>query len=76
MVIFKVGKTGVFRVRRNDNTLYAVIGSVKTLLERNIIFKDNTAGNMEKWLGIEKHGEVIHEFNCKEDAIEYYRAID
>lgn len=76
MKIFRVGSTGILRAKRVDGSVYAIIGSVENLLERQIIFDDNTAGNMEKWVGIENGGDIVREFDNKELAVKFYRAIN
>lgn len=75
MKITKIKDTEIRRVIRDDVTVYAIIGEVKELLEKDIIFSDNTAGNENKWLGIEKSGEIIREFNSLDDAKNYYRSL-
>ena len=75
MKITKIKDTEIRRVNRDDVTVYAIIGEVKELLEKDIIFSDNTAGNENKWLGIEKSGEIIREFNSLDDAKNYYRSL-
>lgn len=50
----------------------AIIGKVSELLERNVIFADNTKGNEEKWLVILKDDVTsIKEFGTLEDAKAY-----
>lgn len=71
----KIVDTEIRKAKFDDGTVYAVIGQVKELLEKEIIFPDNTSGNEEKWLGIEKNGDVFREFNTLEDAKNYYRSI-
>ena len=51
----------------------AIIGQVKELLEKEIIFDDNTTGNEDKWLIIAKGGDEIMEFNSLADAKDYCR---
>lgn len=46
----------------------AVIGKVAELLEKEIIFPDNTAGNEEKWLVVCKNGLDITEFDSLQEA--------
>ena len=75
MKITKIKDTEIRRVKREDGTIYAIIGEVKELLENDIIFSDNTDGNKNKWLGIEKSGEFIREFNNLDDAKNYYRSL-
>lgn len=75
MKFTKVVGTEIRKVKFDDGTVYAIIGQVKELLEKEIIFHDNTFGNEEKWLGIEKCGDVIREFNTLEDVKNYYRSI-
>ena len=48
----------------------AVIGKVAELLEKEIIFQDNTSGNEEKWLVICKDGLDITEFDSLDEAKE------
>lgn len=73
MKITKVIGTEIRKAKLEDGTVYAIIGQVKELLEKEIIFPDNTYGNEEKWLGIEKQGEIFREFNTLEEAKNYYR---
>lgn len=75
MKITRIKDTGIRRVKHDDGTIYAIIGEVKELLEKDIIFSDNTDGNENKWLGIEKSGELIQEFNSLDDAKNYYRSL-
>lgn len=75
MKITKIKNTEIRRAKRDDGTIYAIIGEVKELLENDIIFSDNTDGNENKWLGIEKSGELIREFNSLDDAKNYYRSL-
>ena len=52
----------------------AVIGQVKELLEKEIIFPDNTQGNSEKWLVVMNNENTdIFEFETLECAKEYCR---
>ena len=46
----------------------AIIGQVSELLEKEIIFLDNTYGNMDKWLMIDKDGKTIREYDSKAEA--------
>lgn len=56
------------------NHVVAVIGQVKELLEKEIIFPNNTAGNDEKWLVvINNENTDIVEFDSLEEAKEYCR---
>lgn len=75
MKITKIKDTEIRRVKYDDGTVYAIIGEVKELLEKEIIFSDNTVGNGNKWLGIEESGELIREFNSLDDAKNYYRSL-
>ena len=75
MKIKKIKDTESRRAKRDDGTVYAIIGEVKELLEKEIIFSDNTVGNENKWLGIEESGELIREFNSLDDAKNYYRSL-
>ena len=75
MKITKVTGTEIRRVKLDNGTVYAIIGQVKELLDKEIIFPDNTSGNENKWLGIEKGGDIFKEFNTLEDAKNYYRSI-
>lgn len=75
MKITKIKDTEIRRVKNDDGTVYAIIGEVKELLEKEIIFSDNTAGNENKWLGIEESGELIREFNSLDEAKNYYRSL-
>lgn len=73
MKITKVIDTEIRKAKLENGTVYAIIGQVKELLEKEIIFPNNTYGNEEKWLGIEKQGEIFREFNTLEEAKNYYR---
>lgn len=73
MKITRIKETGIRRAKTEKNEVFAIIGQVKELLEKEIIFNDNTKRNEEKWLGIEKGGEVIREFETLEEAKEYYK---
>ena len=75
MKITKIKDTEIRRAKNDDGTVYAIIGEVKELLEKEIIFPDNTAGNESKWLGIEDSGAYIREFNSLDDAKNYYRSL-
>ena len=75
MKITKIKDTEIRRAKNDDGTVYAIIGEVKELLEKEIIFSDNTAGDGNKWLGIEESGELIREFNSLDEAKNYYRSL-
>ena len=75
MKITKIKDTEIRRVKNDDGAVYAIIGEVKELLEKEIIFSDNTVGNENKWLGIEDSGELIREFNSLDEAKNYYRSL-
>lgn len=75
MKVTKVSGTEIRKVKLDNGAVYAIIGQVKELLEKQIIFSDNTSGNLEKWLGIEKNGDIFKEFNTLEEAKSYYRTI-
>lgn len=75
MKFTKLKGTEIRKAKFDDGTVYAIIGQVKELLANDIIFIDNTSGNEEKWLGIEKNGDIIKEFNTLEVAKNYYRTI-
>lgn len=75
MKITKIIDTEIRKAKLEDGTVYAIIGQVKELLEKEIIFPDNTYGNEEKWLGIEEKGNIIREFETLEEAKNYYRKI-
>lgn len=75
MKITKIKDTEIRRIKNDDGKVYAIIGEVKELLEKEIIFSDNTAGNKNKWLGIEESGELIREFNSLDEAKNYYRSL-
>lgn len=53
--------------------IVAVIGQVSELIEKEIIFNDNTIGNEDKWLIIAKSGEEIVEFSSLEKAKDFCR---
>ena len=70
----------ILKVRLDDGTVFAIIGCVRELLEREVISLDNTSGDntsgdLDKWLGIEKKGSVIREFDSLVDAKNYYRSL-
>ena len=73
MKITKIKETGIRKAKTEENEVFAIIGQVKELLEKEIIFDENTKGNENKWLGIEKGGEVIREFETLEEPKEYYK---
>ena len=73
MKITRIKETGIRRAKTENNEVFAIIGQVKELLEKEIIFDDNTKENENKWLGIEEKGEVIREFETLEEAKEYYK---
>lgn len=52
----------------------ALIGQVEELVKLNIIFPDNTDGNMDKWLVIPKNSpDRIREYNTLDEAKAIYR---
>ena len=61
------------RQKLDDGTVYAIIGQVRELLVNGVIYLDNTIGNEDKWLGIEKNGDITREFNTLNEAKDYYR---
>ena len=73
MKFTKVVNTGIRKATLDDGTVYAIIGQARELIANDIIYVDNTIGNEDKWLGIEKNGEVIREFNTLDEAKDYYR---
>ena len=75
MKFIKLKGTEIRKAKRDDGTVYAIIGQIKELVEKEIIFSDNTSGYEEIWLGIEKNGDIIKEFATLEDAKNYYRTI-
>ena len=75
MKFTKVVDTGIRKAKLDNGTVYAIIGQVRDLLVNGVIYLDNTIGNEDKWLGIEKNGDVIREFNTLEEAKNYYRKI-
>ena len=60
----------VAEVDENDNKkVIAIIGQVAEMLKHEIIFPDNTAGNLEKWLLIRvENPEMPEEYETLEDA--------
>lgn len=74
MKITKIKDTEIRRVWKDAN-VYAIIGRVGDLAERNIIFDDNVKGNENKWLGIEDSGNKITEFETLEEAKDHYRSL-
>lgn len=73
MKITRIKETGIRRAKTEKNEVFAIIGQVKEMLEKEIIFDDNTKGNENKWIGIEEKGKVIREFETLEEAKEYYK---
>lgn len=53
-------------VSDNGKTL-CIIGQVSDLLKMNLIYEDNTSGNFDKWLLIDRFGRCV-EFDSKKDA--------
>ena len=63
---------GTIRKVVNDEktkVLY-IFGTVKDLLKEEVIFPDNTKGNMNKWLLIDKNENII-EFDSKDEIKGY-----
>ena len=75
MRITRVKGTDIRKVYKDQNNVYAVIGRVDDLVKRNIIFKDNTENNEEKWLSIEDSGNKVIEFTTLEEAKSYYHSL-
>ncbi len=75
MRITRVKGTDIRKVYKDQNNVYAVIGRVDDLVKRNIIFKDNTESNEEKWLSIEDSGNKVIEFTTLEEAKSYYHSL-
>ena len=75
MKFTKIINTGIRKVKLEDGTVYAIIGQVGELLANGIIYVDNTIDNERKWIGIEKNGDVVREFNTLNEAKDYYREI-
>ena len=75
MKFTKIVNTGIRKVKLEDGTVYAIIGGVGGLLANGIIYVDNTIDNEGKWIGIEKNGDVVREFNTLNEAKDYYREI-
>ena len=75
MKFTKVVNTGIRKAKLDDGTVYAIIGQVRELLANGVIYLDNIIGKENKWLGIEKNGDVIREFNTLDEAKDYYRKI-
>ncbi len=70
---YKVKDTGIRKVAEVDDQgrvkeVKALIGKVAELLEKEIIFPDNTAGNNNKWLVVYKNGLDIIEFDSLQEA--------
>ena len=63
---FKIQGTEIRRavdvIDDHHKTILGYIGQVKELVERNLIFRDNTEGNMDKWLFISCDAQDIREF--------------
>ncbi len=77
MKFTKIVDTEIRRAKFDDGKVFAIIGQVKELLEKEIIYPDNTSGNEEKWLGVEQNDSFtrIREFDTLEDAKNYYKSI-
>lgn len=73
MKFTKIVNTGIRKAKLDDGTVYAIIVQVRELLVNDVIYLDNTIGNEDKWLGIEKNGDVVREFNTLAEAKDYYR---
>ncbi len=70
---YKVKDTEIRKVAEVDDQgqvkeVKGIIGKVAELLEKEIIFPDNTAGNEEKWLVVCKSGLDITEFDSLQEA--------
>ena len=53
----------------NKVRVIAIIGQVKELLAKNVIFEDSTNGNMEKWLVIYENAlEITTDYNSLAEA--------
>lgn len=76
MKFTKAVDTGIRKAKLDDGTVYAIIGQVKELVAKNVIYPDNTTGNEDKWLGIEDNGDVVREFNTLDEAKDYYGGIN
>ena len=77
---FRVKDTGVVNTYIHDDDgnrisgNLAVIGQVKELLDMELIYDDNTDGNLDKWLVIYNNKDCdIKEFNSKEEAKAFLR---
>ena len=55
-----------------SGAMVCIIGQVSELLKMKILEADNTKGNLDKWLMIDKLGRV-YEFNSKKEAKEAAR---
>lgn len=55
-----------------SGAMMCIIGQVSELLAMKLIERDNTKGNLDKWLMIDKLGRV-YEFNTKKEAKEAAR---
>lgn len=75
MRITRVKGMDIRKVYKDQNNVYAVIGRVDDLVKRNIIFKDNTESNEEKWLSIEDSGNKVIELTTLEEAKSYYHSL-
>ena len=70
---YKVKDTEIRKVAEIDEQgqvigIKAILGRVAELIEKKIIFPDNTTGNEEKWLVICENGNDITEFESLEEA--------
>ena len=75
MKFTKIINTGIRKAKLDDGTVYAIIGQAMEHLANGIVYVNNTIVNEDKWLGIEKNGDVIREFNTLDEAKDYYRKI-
>lgn len=52
--------------------MMCIIGQVSELVKMDLIYNDNTEGNMDKWLLLDKQGNCF-EFDSKKEAKEAAR---
>ena len=77
---FKVKDTEVRRAVEvdeagNKKRVIAVIGQVGELLKQELIFPENTDGNLEKWLLLSPDGDNVIEYETLADAKEGARIL-
>lgn len=74
MKIMKVHDSEIRRCLGEEGYCICIIGQVRELLEKEIIFADNTKGNMDKWLCVDRDKKV-REFDSLEDAKNFCKEV-